>query len=157
MYILYILWNAVFLLQSHQIFIQGINSQWNCFPHQHFHGKLMSHEIIHTFFMTHKSNSVFISWPIKRFSWLHHWTFLVCFHNCGVSLEIHDPWKLSSLIHGPLNTFNFFSPKISWPQMRSWKIILQDSLAMKWCSWYFQVIFMGFSQISVSYWRLTLD
>ena len=26
-----------------------------------FHGKLMRHEIIHTFFMTHKSNSIFIS------------------------------------------------------------------------------------------------
>ena len=49
------------------MFIQGINSQWRCFPHKRFHGKLMRHEIIHPFFMTHKSNSIFISWPINVF------------------------------------------------------------------------------------------
>ena len=93
--------------------MQGINSQWHCLPCQHLHGKLMSHEIIHTFFLTHKTNSILTLWPIKRFSWLHHWTFLVCFHNVVFYWKFMTHESSSIEIMGHETPLAFFQPKFN--------------------------------------------
>ena len=108
-------------------------------------------------FMTHESNANLVhdSWIMSKcISWPMKTLFEALLLNFMALKALNDVFNgkfLTQEIQVPLMKTNpLFSTEISWPQMRPWNFILQDSWVMKRFSWPFQGIFMGFSYVHVS-------